>query len=136
MLTLGLGRSSMQVMPSVGSGRYSPGPGTVKLLEDGSYQEIRPQVPKCSLTRPVFLAIDSEITAIPELLGDRQQLYQRRTGSSLLRKPHSVYVSADVLYARGTDRPPRLLRAGARWNGEVTENPRLKQPGPAAVPRP
>src|SRR5512142_690849 len=46
-------------MPSVGSGRYSPGPGTVKLLEDGSYQEIRPPVASCSLIRPDFLAIDS-----------------------------------------------------------------------------
>src|SRR5512144_948649 len=33
-------------------------------------------------------------------------IYQRRTSSSSLRKPHSVYVSADVLYSRGTDRPP------------------------------
>src|SRR5512135_1088130 len=44
-----------------------------------------------------------------EALLDRwrtSELYQRRTGSSSLRKPHSVYVSADVRYSRGTDRPP------------------------------
>src|SRR4051794_8135493 len=33
MLTLGLGRSSTRVMPSVGSGRYWPGPGTEMLLK-------------------------------------------------------------------------------------------------------
>src|SRR5438309_1695271 len=59
MLTLGLGRSSTRVVPSVGSGRYSPGPGTMKLLEVGSYQEIRLPVAECSLIRPDFLAIDS-----------------------------------------------------------------------------
>src|SRR5512135_1453390 len=47
----------MRVMLSVESGRYSPGPGTVKLLEDGSYQEIRPPVASCSLIRPDFLAM-------------------------------------------------------------------------------
>src|SRR5512135_3605798 len=46
-------------MPSVGSGRYSPGPGTVKLLEEGVYQEIRPPVANCSLIRPDFFTIDS-----------------------------------------------------------------------------
>jgi hypothetical protein len=45
---LGLGRSSMRVMPSVASGRYSPGPGTVELLGEGIYQEIRPAVANCS----------------------------------------------------------------------------------------
>src|SRR5512135_1953982 len=47
-------------MPSVGSGRYSPGPGTVKLLEEGVYQEIRPPVANCSLIRPDFFTIDSK----------------------------------------------------------------------------
>src|SRR4051812_28038166 len=60
MLTLGLGRSSTRVMPSVGSGRYWPGPGTEMLLREVSYQEIRPTVAGCSLIRPDFLAIDSE----------------------------------------------------------------------------
>ena len=45
---LGRGRSSMRVMPSVASGRYSPGPGTETLLEEGIYQEIRPAVANCS----------------------------------------------------------------------------------------
>src|SRR5947209_19315951 len=58
---LGLGRSTTRVMPSVGSGRYSPGPGTVKLLEEGIYQEIRQPVAYCSLIRPDFLAIESDI---------------------------------------------------------------------------
>jgi hypothetical protein len=49
----------MRVMPSVASGRYSPGPGTVKLLEDGVYQEIRPAVANCSPEWPDFLAIES-----------------------------------------------------------------------------
>ena len=31
---LGLGKSSMRVMPWEGSGQYSPGPGMVKLLEE------------------------------------------------------------------------------------------------------
>src|SRR5512135_3112503 len=35
-----------------------------------------------------------------------EEVYQHRTSSSSLRKPHSVYVSADVLYSRGTDHPP------------------------------
>src|SRR5262245_60926167 len=61
MLTSGLGRSSRRVMPSVGAGRYSPGPGPVKLLKEGSYQEIRPALAWCSLGWPDFLAIDSII---------------------------------------------------------------------------
>src|SRR5512135_1576422 len=63
MLTLGLGRSSMRVMPSLGSGRYSPGPGTELLLEEGVYQEIRPPVANCSRTWPDFLAIDSIVSS-------------------------------------------------------------------------
>src|SRR5215831_8502871 len=47
-------------MPTVGSGRYSPGPGMVSLLRGRSYQEIRSSVAKCSLSPPGFLAIDSE----------------------------------------------------------------------------
>ena len=53
----------MRVMPSVASGRYSPGPGTVKLLEDGVYQEIRPAVANCSPEWPDFLAIESDLVA-------------------------------------------------------------------------
>src|SRR5512135_2986356 len=56
---LGLGRSSMRVMPSVASGRYSPGPGTVELLGEGIYEEIRPAVANCSPEWPDFLAIVS-----------------------------------------------------------------------------
>src|SRR5512135_3134673 len=56
---LGLGRSSMRVMPSVASGRYSPGPGTVELLGEGISQEIRPAVANCSPEWPDFLAIVS-----------------------------------------------------------------------------
>jgi hypothetical protein len=31
----------------------------VKLLEEGSYQELRPRMAKCSLIPPGFFAIDS-----------------------------------------------------------------------------
>jgi hypothetical protein len=55
---LGLGKSSIRVMPSVGSGRYSPGLGMVCLLEE-LYQVIRKPLPICSLFRPGNLAIDS-----------------------------------------------------------------------------
>src|SRR5262244_1675896 len=62
MQTLVLGKSSGRLIPTVGSGRYSPGPGMVKLLEEGSYQELRPRMAKCSLIPPGFLAIDSFFT--------------------------------------------------------------------------
>src|SRR4051794_242982 len=38
----------MRVMPSVASGRYSPGPGTETLLEERIDQEIRQAVANCS----------------------------------------------------------------------------------------
>src|SRR5947209_2871863 len=66
-----LGRSAMQVMPSVGSGRYSPGPGTKLLLEEMFYQEIRSTVGQCSLIRLGFLAIDSESS---QYCGERDEL--------------------------------------------------------------
>src|SRR4051794_19308655 len=49
----------MRVMPSVASGRYSPGPGTEILLGEGIYQEIRPAVANCSPEWPGFLATES-----------------------------------------------------------------------------
>ena len=52
---LGLGKSSMRVMPWEGSGRYSPGPGMVKLLEKWFYQELGPLMAICSLNLPVTL---------------------------------------------------------------------------------
>src|SRR5208337_2370803 len=57
---LGLGKSSMRVMPWEGSGRYSPGPGMVKLLEKWFYQELRLLMAICSLNPPGNLAIVSE----------------------------------------------------------------------------
>ena len=43
----------MRVMPwEEGSGRYSPGPGMVKLLEKWFYQELRPLIAICSLNPP------------------------------------------------------------------------------------
>jgi hypothetical protein len=51
----------MRLIPSEGSGRYSPGPGMVELLEERSYQEIRLPVAICSQTPPGILAIDSEV---------------------------------------------------------------------------
>ena len=50
----------MRVMPWEGSGRYSPGPGMVKLLEKWFYQELRPLMAICSLNPPGILAIVSE----------------------------------------------------------------------------
>ena len=60
-----LGKSSVRAMPTVGSGRYSPGPGMVKLLEreEVSYQELRPKLAKCSPISPDFFAIDSNFGA-------------------------------------------------------------------------
>jgi hypothetical protein len=46
----------MRVMPWEGSGRYSPGPGMVKLLEKWFYQELRPLMAICSLNPPGNLA--------------------------------------------------------------------------------
>src|SRR4051794_24630955 len=54
----------MRLIPSEGSGRYSPGPGMVELLEERSYQEIRPPVAICSQAPPGILAIDSTIPGI------------------------------------------------------------------------
>ena len=50
----------MRVMPWEGSGRYSPGPGMVKLLEKWFYQELRPLMAICSLNPPGNLAIVSK----------------------------------------------------------------------------
>src|SRR5262249_29260322 len=69
---LGLGRSSMRVMPSVASGRYSPGPGTETLLGDEIYQEIRPVVADCSPREPDSLATESRTEHLdPGLSGPR-----------------------------------------------------------------
>src|SRR4051794_11608649 len=54
----------MRWIPSEGSGRYSPGPGMVELLEERSYQEIRFPVAICSQAPPGILAIDSKILRI------------------------------------------------------------------------
>ena len=54
-----MGKSSMRGMPWEGSGRYSPGPGMVKLLEKWFYQELRPLMAICSLNPPGNLAIIS-----------------------------------------------------------------------------
>src|SRR4051812_29855839 len=54
----------MRLIPSEGSGRYSPGPGMVELLEERSYQEIRPPVAICSQIPPGILAIDSEFAEV------------------------------------------------------------------------
>ena len=51
----------MRVMPWEGSGRYSPGPGMVKLLEKWFYQELRPLMAICSLNPPGNLAIVSPL---------------------------------------------------------------------------
>src|SRR5271165_3300648 len=62
----------MRVMPWEGSGRYSPGPGMVKLLEKWFYQELRllekwfyqelrPLMAICSLNPPGNLAIVSDV---------------------------------------------------------------------------
>src|SRR4051794_12628685 len=56
----------MRWIPSVGSGRYSPGPGMVGLLEERAYQELRITMAFCSRIPPDNLAIDSFF--IPNLL--------------------------------------------------------------------
>ena len=50
-----------------------------------------------------------------------RSVYQGRTSSSSLRKTQSVYVSADVLSACGTDRPP-IVEGGA-FDGVVESMP-------------
>ena len=55
----------MRVMPWEGSGRYSPGPGMVKLLEKWFYQELRPLMAICSLNPPGNLAIVSVYLYLP-----------------------------------------------------------------------
>src|SRR4051794_25891135 len=49
----------MRVMPSVGSGRYWPGPGMAWLLEEKFYQDLRGNVAFCSQKMPDNRAIDS-----------------------------------------------------------------------------
>ena len=56
----------MRVMPWERSGRYSPGPGMVKLLEKWFYQELRPLMAICSLNPPGNLAIVSDQTKMVE----------------------------------------------------------------------
>src|SRR4051794_25589582 len=63
----------MRLIPSEGSGRYSPGPGMVELLEERSYQEIRPPVAICSQTPTGILAIDS-VFKRPSLAGFERPL--------------------------------------------------------------
>src|SRR3954454_2830974 len=82
MLTLGLGRSSTRVMPSVGSGRYWPGPGMEMLLKEESYQVIRPIVTWCSLIRPDFLAIDSSLSSIRDHQADDGLAADLRRGTA------------------------------------------------------
>src|SRR3954453_21575286 len=79
MLTLVLGKSSGRLIPSVGSGRYSPGPGVVKLLEERSYQEIRPLMAKCSLIPPGFLTIDSKVGPISNGFHQSRRFPSRRS---------------------------------------------------------
>src|SRR5271165_6989201 len=55
----------MRVMPWEGSGRYSPGPGMVKLLEKWFYQELRPLMAICSINPPGNLAIVSIFSQVP-----------------------------------------------------------------------
>ena len=62
--TLVLGRSPMQVVPSVESGRYSPGPGMINLLEEHFYQVLRRLVVFCSQNWPGNRAIDSQFLSI------------------------------------------------------------------------
>jgi hypothetical protein len=56
--TLGLGKSSKRMMPSVESGRYAPGPGMVYHLVE-VYQVIRTLLPIRSPIRPGNPALDS-----------------------------------------------------------------------------
>jgi hypothetical protein len=49
----------MRVVPSVGSGRYSPGAGMAWLLEERFYQELRGLMVVCSQNLPGNRAIDS-----------------------------------------------------------------------------
>src|SRR5512135_3679518 len=87
----------MRVVPSVASGRYSPGPGTVKLLEDGIHQEIRPAMVNRSPGWPVFLAIDSKLLEVSATV----QINQDEVIVSLDKRAHNPYLVASRL----TDQP-------------------------------
>ena len=66
----------MRVMPWEGSGRYSPGPGMVKLLEKWFYQELRPLMAICSLNPPGNLAIVSGFVQFYDIKdADTEYLY-------------------------------------------------------------
>jgi hypothetical protein len=55
----------MRVVPSVGSGRNSPGAGMVRLLEQRFSQELRSRMAVCSPISPVNRAIDSIFFGFP-----------------------------------------------------------------------
>src|SRR5262245_6263781 len=103
MLIFGLGRSSTRVMPSVASGRYSPGPGTDILLGDGIYQEIRPAVANCSPKEPDSLATESITFAVSvqDLIFDLGAQVPIDQIMRAVRPGHCEDFAAIILIARG-----------------------------------
>src|SRR3954447_8865123 len=101
----------MRLIPSEGSGRYSPGPGMVELLEERFYQEIRLPVAICSQTPPGILAIDSifrifAARAAAELARLHLE-WELRSSEERLR---DLYEEAPIAYVK-EDLQSRFIRA-------------------------
>src|SRR5271157_3724645 len=118
--TLGLGKSSMRVMPSVGSGRYSPGPGMAYLLVE-VYQVIRTPLSICSLNQPGNPAIDSDF------IGFRvsRHLAQRQV---ILHRP-----GADHMQGRLTGSAPSRTALGLTIDGDRLQFRRIERDGSQAM---
>src|SRR5512135_1794114 len=78
----------MRVMPWEGSGRYSPGPGMVKLLEKWFYQELRPLMAICSLNPPGNLAIVSHFSTF---YGPSVQAMDTQLGARHRRRTPTIH---------------------------------------------
>src|SRR3954468_7104465 len=103
----------MRLIPSEGSGRYSPGPGMIELLEERSYQEIRPLVAICSQAVPGILAIDS---LDRQLCGRPRDLLSRH-GRRGHDRDAGHDVQAEVDGQRGQDAAASGPRGDVRLSG-------------------
>src|ERR1700694_764347 len=126
----------MQLIPSEGSGRYSPGPGMVELLEERSYQEIRLPVAICSQTPPGILAIDSDF---PSRSAQRLRTFWLRASyRNSYEPPHTTSrrcSGADHgLAFAAAPRPERSSAAAPPRSSTVDRTPLLGRFGPAGPP--